>query len=204
MATATVQIDIGFTLPNPPVTADFYPEISDTVSYSGVALTEATNRKGVYIGTVSGPTPGCYKIVIKCNGVVLPTVFYVNLVNAAAACVAADQPVIFNDLPTLTQFITIDTGKTSDDVVAGSIAGLSQGDASSLTPTDIAAAVLAAMVDSGVSLAEANKRVLALLAGNAQGPRQLAPSSFTVNDAEGNPYLTISINLAGQRTVAAV
>lgn len=101
MAIATVQVDIGFTLPNPPVTADFYPEISDTMSYSGVALAEATNRKGVYTGAISGPTAGCYKIVVKCNGVVFPTVYYVNLANAVAVYRAADAPVIITDAATI-------------------------------------------------------------------------------------------------------
>lgn len=59
MASTPVEVyyDPGKTL-----TADFYPRGSDTVAASSVSLTEATNRDGVYTGTVVSNLSGYYTV----------------------------------------------------------------------------------------------------------------------------------------------
>lgn len=64
MATATIEVTLsgltGFTL-----TCDLYPRGSDTAAVSGLALTEATNRKCTYTTTTTAGLTGWYLCVVK-------------------------------------------------------------------------------------------------------------------------------------------
>lgn len=56
--------------PGRTLTADIYPFGSDTAIVSGVTLTEETNRKGLYIGTVTDALAGLYEVHVKLGSVV--------------------------------------------------------------------------------------------------------------------------------------
>ena len=65
MATANIEFFIG--IPGLTLTVDIYPFGNDTASFSAVSLTEATNRLGLYSGTIDSPTVGMYQAFVK-NG----------------------------------------------------------------------------------------------------------------------------------------
>ncbi|MBI3866833.1 MAG: hypothetical protein HY290_33555 [Planctomycetia bacterium] len=79
MANAVIEINTDG-LTGLSLTIDVYPEGSDAVAFTSVALTEATNRKGVYTGTVSNPAAGDYQAQLKSGSTVLGD-FYGPLTN---------------------------------------------------------------------------------------------------------------------------
>ncbi|MHB1950106.1 MAG: hypothetical protein ACYCQK_01375 [Acidiferrobacteraceae bacterium] len=68
MATPTIEVLLGIT--GLTLTADMYPFGSDTAAFSAVALTEATNRKGLYVNSAAivNPAGGWYDFVLKSGG----------------------------------------------------------------------------------------------------------------------------------------
>jgi hypothetical protein len=63
MATTPIEIpklQQGLTL-----TADIYPRGSDTAAQSGITLTEETNRKGTYSGSVTAEVEGWITVKVK-------------------------------------------------------------------------------------------------------------------------------------------
>lgn len=64
MAVATIQIDLpGYTGLN--LVMDLYPRGIDIASVSALVLTEATNRKGTYIGTTTAGLEGVYYAIAR-------------------------------------------------------------------------------------------------------------------------------------------
>lgn len=78
MATAKIEVLLGVT--GLTLTVDVYPIGSDTAAFSAVNLTEETNRRGLYSGTVSNPTAGMHQCFIK-NATIITATGVVYLTN---------------------------------------------------------------------------------------------------------------------------
>ena len=96
MAAAVVEALLG--IPGLSLTVDLYPFGSDTIAAAGVALAEATNRKGLYTGTTAAGLTGLHQAFVKSGSAVLGVfdVYMTNdtsvhrLVDQAAALVVQD------------------------------------------------------------------------------------------------------------------
>jgi hypothetical protein len=68
MATTPIEVraPAGLT-----ITADVFPENSDTAAQSGITLTEATNRKGIYDGEVTATVAGWHTVHVIVSGTVI-------------------------------------------------------------------------------------------------------------------------------------
>ncbi len=97
MATTPIEIPKlpeGLTL-----TCDVYPRASDTANQSGITLTEETNRKGTYSGSVTGAASGISTFKVKSSSVVIAEVTSYILDTTASFIVedAVDVFAISND-----------------------------------------------------------------------------------------------------------
>lgn len=93
MAIAPIELRFGIT-GRAALTIDLYPLGSDTVSaVVGLAMTEATNRKGTYTATTTAGLSGWYEVVLKDGGVYFPFVGYVSMDDTTANHLIVDSPV---------------------------------------------------------------------------------------------------------------
>lgn len=120
---ATLEIDVGFSTTG--LTVDIFPDGSDTADVTTGSITEATNRKGIYLYTATGLS-GLKRVIPKTGSTPLGT-FYAQLATSGtvvcevsrAACLAL--PVT----PVATQ--------TSLDAVSVAVTSISNRVPSSLT-----------------------------------------------------------------------
>ncbi len=88
MANAIVEALLGVS--GLSLTVDLYPFGSDTAAAAGIALTEATNRKGLYTGTTSAGLTGLYQAFVKSGSAVFG-VFDVYMTNDTSVHRLVDQ-----------------------------------------------------------------------------------------------------------------
>jgi len=72
------------------LTADLFPEGSDTATLSAQTCTEATNRKGTYTFTVTTGLSGWYQVVVKLSGTAVSN-WWFYLANAATTTYGVDR-----------------------------------------------------------------------------------------------------------------
>lgn len=87
---ATLQIPLGLTGVTP-LTCDLFPENSDTAAASGVALTEATNRKGIYTASVS--VTGWHTIKLYVSAAYFPAVFAAQIPSSGTITAVSEAGV---------------------------------------------------------------------------------------------------------------
>jgi hypothetical protein len=93
MAAAVVEVYLGIT--GLTLTVDLYPLGSDTVGASGIALTEATNRKGLYTGTTAAALAGEFQAFIK-TGTTVVGLGYVVMSDDTAVHRVVDNAAVFD------------------------------------------------------------------------------------------------------------
>lgn len=91
---ATLQIPLGLTGVTP-LTCDLFPENSDTAAESGVTLTEATNRNGIYTASVS--VTGWHTIKLYVSAAHFPAVFAAQIPSSGTITAVSEAGVVRAD-----------------------------------------------------------------------------------------------------------
>lgn len=119
---ATLQIPLGISGLTP-LTCDLFPENSDTAAASGVSLTEATNRKGIYTASVS--VTGWHTIKLYLSATYFPAVFAARIPSSGTITAVSEAGVVRADnrdgdaIPTAAQnAAAIDTATLATDIAA--------------------------------------------------------------------------------------
>ncbi len=87
---ATIEVDLGLT--GLTLTCDLFPDGSDTAAASSVALTEATNRKGLYTATVS--VTGVHKVKLYSGAAYFPATLWADITSSGTVTTVSDRSTI--------------------------------------------------------------------------------------------------------------
>jgi hypothetical protein len=98
------------------LTVTLYPRGSDTASVSGVALTERTNQKGVYRGTITPTLSGWYRCSVLSGST--PLVVTDALFDGSATVYAGDAPPTLSIYTPTTPAVTIPAPPSSTQTTA--------------------------------------------------------------------------------------
>ncbi|MFZ9091412.1 MAG: hypothetical protein ACO3FE_15135, partial [Planctomycetaceae bacterium] len=90
MATQTVEFSAP---PGQTITVRLFSPGSDTVAETATAVTEATNRDGVYSATFTDAPAGLYKIIAKNSGGTLLAQWWVDLTLNTATFQSYEVPI---------------------------------------------------------------------------------------------------------------